>query len=222
MAAPKKQQKQKQQPSAVKTAYLVLYNLASAVAWSVVLGRTLSVAATRGPPYVHLVVGDWTKWTQTMAGMEVLHSLLGIVRAPLMTTLMQVSSRFLLVWGVVHPFTYLAQAPFYTSMLVAWSVTEVIRYSFFALSLSGFQPRFLTWLRYNTFFVLYPMGILSECALIFLATEPASAFGDIYKWALYAILAIYVPGSYVLYTHMMTQRKKVMRDLKASNAKASQ
>lgn len=112
-----------------------------------------------------------------------------------MTTIMQVSSRFLLVWGVVHFFPLVAvQSPFYTSMLVAWSVTEVIRYSFFALTLSGAQPRFLTWLRYNTFFVLYPMGITSECALIWLAAEPAGRVADIYKWALYAILAIYVPG----------------------------
>lgn len=119
----------------------------------------------------------------------------GVVRAPLLTTLMQVASRLLLVWGVVHPFPAVAlSSPFYTSMLVAWSVTEFIRYSFFAFSLSGWQPRPLTWLRYNTFFVLYPMGISSECALIYLATEPAGNLDELYKWALYAILAIYVPG----------------------------
>ena len=121
----------------------------------------------------------------------------GIVRAPLMTTLMQVASRLLLVWGVVYPFPAVAlSSPFYTSMLVAWSVTEVIRYSFFAFSLSGWQPRLLVWLRYNTFFVLYPLGISSECSLIYLAAEPAGKLDERYKWALYAILAIYVPGEF--------------------------
>lgn len=110
---------------------------------------------------------------------------------------MQVSSRFLLVWCIVDVFPYLAQSPFYSSMLFAWSVTEIIRYSFFALTLSGFQPRALTWLRYNTFFVLYPIGIFSECTLIWLATEPAAELGDLYKWALYAILGIYVPGEWI-------------------------
>lgn len=118
----------------------------------------------------------------------------GVVRAPLLTTLMQVASRFLLVWAIVDVFPFLALSPFYSSMLIAWSVTEIIRYSFFALSLSGFQPKFLTWLRYNTFFVLYPVGIFSECALIWLATEPAGHINEMYKWALYGILAIYVPG----------------------------
>jgi very-long-chain (3R)-3-hydroxyacyl-CoA dehydratase len=149
-----------------------------------------------------------------------LHSLLGVVRAPLFTTLMQVSSRFLLVWAVVDVFPFLALSPFYSSMLIAWSVTEIIRYSFFALTLSGFQPKFLTWLRYNTFFVLYPVGIFSECWLIWLATTPAGHLNELYKFALQAILAIYVPGSYVLYSHMMTQRRKVMRNMKAQGQKA--
>lgn len=120
---------------------------------------------------------------------------------------MQVSSRFLLVWGIVYPYPFLAQSPFYSSMLVAWSVTEVIRYSYFAFTLSGFQPSALTWLRYNTFFVLYPVGIFSECTLIWLATEPAGRSSDIEKHALYVILAVYVPGMLLYYP----ERKSVKR-----------
>lgn len=63
--------------SALNKGYLILYNAISAIAWSVVLGRTLTLFGMRGPQFVYLGVGQWTKWTQTMAGMEVLHSLLG-------------------------------------------------------------------------------------------------------------------------------------------------
>jgi very-long-chain (3R)-3-hydroxyacyl-CoA dehydratase len=147
------------------------------------------------------------------------------VRAPVFTTIMQVSSRLLLVWGIVHPFPHVALSTFYTSMLLAWSLTEVIRYSFFALSLSvgsdAFPP--LTWLRYNTFFVLYPVGITSECMLVYKAMEPATqAYGDLAFYALATILAVYVPGSYILFTYMMKQRTKVMRALKQKDEKASQ
>ncbi|POR36458.1 Protein tyrosine phosphatase, partial [Tolypocladium paradoxum] len=213
---------QKAPPSPAKTGYLVVYNFASAVAWSVVLGRTVAICALRGPGFVYDGAGEWTKWTQTVAAMEILHSLLGVVRAPLFTTLMQVSSRFLLVWAIVESFPFLAFSPFYSSMLVAWSVTEVIRYSYFALSLSGWQPAALTWLRYNTFFVLYPLGIFSECSLIYMATVPAAMRHPLEKYVLYAILAIYVPGAYILYTHMMTQRNKVMRSAKVKGEKATQ
>lgn len=107
---------------------------------------------------------------------------------------MQVSSRFLLVWAIVDSFPFLAFSPVYSSMLFAWSVTEVVRYSYFALTLSGWQPAALTWLRYNTFFVLYPIGILSECSLIYMAADPAGMRSPIEKYFLYVILAIYVPG----------------------------
>ena len=124
------------------------------------------------------------------------HEYIGIVRAPLSTTIMQVSSRLLLVWPIVNTWPFLAFSPFYSSMLIAWSVTEVIRYSYFALSLSGALPAWLTWVRYSTFFVLYPMGITSECMLIYGATIPAGQRGAFEPLILYGILAIYVPGMF--------------------------
>ncbi|KAG5930848.1 hypothetical protein E4U53_002103 [Claviceps sorghi] len=182
--------------SSPKTGYLVLYNAASAVAWSVVLGRTIGLLCLGGPPAVYAGVGEWTKWTQTMAVLEVLHSLLGIVRAPLATTAMQVSSRLLLVWPIVNTWPFLALSPFYASMLLAWSVTEVIRYSYFALSLAHMLPPALTWVRYTTFYVLYPLGITSECMLVYGATGPArQTRGGAAAAVLYAVLAIYVPAS---------------------------
>lgn len=67
----------KRQPSVLNKTYLILYNFASAVAWSVVLGRTVSLLSQSGPQSVYAGVGEWTKWTQTVAAMEILHSLLG-------------------------------------------------------------------------------------------------------------------------------------------------
>lgn len=86
---PPKDQKAKGQaqakppPSPVKTAYLVLYNAVSAAAWSVVLFRTAAALAAPGYTGVFPAVGEWTKWTQTLAALEVLHSLLGTRRLPL-------------------------------------------------------------------------------------------------------------------------------------------
>ena len=70
--------KPKRQQSALNKGYLILYNALSAVAWGVVLGRTLTLYSTHGSQFVYLGVGEWTKWTQTVAGMEVLHSLFGM------------------------------------------------------------------------------------------------------------------------------------------------
>src|SRR5262249_32917078 len=69
--------KSSSEPSALKKYYLALYNFVSAVAWLTVLGRVVMLATMRGPSFVALGVADWTKWTQTMAGMEILHAALG-------------------------------------------------------------------------------------------------------------------------------------------------
>ena len=113
---------------------------------------------------------------------------------------MQVASRFLLVWLIVPNFpATTSRSTAYGTMLLAWSVTEVIRYSYFAVNIAyGGVPKALTWLRYNTFFVLYPLGIASECWLVWLSVEPAKSWNAAYEWVLKLILFVYVPGmSYV-------------------------
>lgn len=59
-------------------------------------------------------------------------------------------------------------------MVFAWSATEVIRYSFYASNLLGYEPPILLWLRYTTFYVLYPLGASSEAFLIY-STLPSSS-----------------------------------------------
>ncbi|KAF7189134.1 putative very-long-chain (3R)-3-hydroxyacyl-CoA dehydratase, partial [Pseudocercospora fuligena] len=210
---PKASEQKRPNPSNPKTAYLILYNSISALLWTVVLGRVLLIASLHGYQSVFAGTANFTRWTQTLAGLEVVHAAIGLVRAPLFTTLMQVSSRFLLVWFIAYPFPATTSlSPAYSSMLVAWSITEVIRYSYFALNLLyGRVPSFLIWLRYNTFFVLYPMGISSECWLVWKAIEPAKSYNLAYQWVLRGILFVYVPGAWILYTHMMKQRRKVLR-----------
>lgn len=57
--------------------YLVAYNLVSAVLWSAVLGRVLLLLPFIGPEHIYDVVGEYTKWVQTGALLEVVHSLTG-------------------------------------------------------------------------------------------------------------------------------------------------
>jgi very-long-chain (3R)-3-hydroxyacyl-CoA dehydratase len=123
----------------------------------------------------------------------------GIVRAPVTTTALQVLSRIVLVWGICDQFPSVpANSLFYSSMLIAWSATEVVRYSYFVFSLNGYIPSILSWLRYNMFFVLYPMGISSEMALVYKSIPLAKKRDKRLEWVMYAILGIYFPGRYSL------------------------
>ena len=118
----------------------------------------------------------------------------GLVRSPLSTTALQVSSRLLIVWAVIDRYPLAAgPSPFYSTMLLAWSITEVIRYSYFVWNLQGGGvPDLVLWARYNTFYVLYPLGIFSECVEIWKASQVAERPMQLAFWA---ILGIYVPGT---------------------------
>lgn len=185
--------------SPLKNGYLILYNAVSAFLWLTVLSRVIStnLFSANGHRDVYPTTGELCKYVQTLAGMEVLHSLFGVVRAPLFTTFMQVFSRYAIVWGVTDLFPNLddvGRSPVYSSMLVAWGVTEVVRYSYFAITLSSFESKFLHWMRYHGFFVLYPLGISSEAWLIWKSVGPAEkAVGEWYSWLLWGYVVVVYP-----------------------------
>lgn len=146
--------------------YLVLYNALSFGLWATCTFRTAALALQFAPDALAQVFGHvhspLLTTTQSLAILEVVHSLVGIVRAPLVTTAMQVASRLLLVWGVMYPFagdilgnTASSDAPgdyAFLGCLFAWGITECIRYGFFVLQVSGFTvPSWWMWLRYMLF-----------------------------------------------------------------------
>lgn len=139
-------------------------------------------------------------------------SAVGIVRSDPVTAAAQVASRYVAVWGVQYPFPELCQSPVYSSMLFAWSVTEVIRYSYLALKLVGVEPAAFVWVRYSSYLILYPLGITSEMIQMWRALEPAKqTYGMPYRAVLGVCLFVIWPiGAYVLIGHMNKQRRKVL------------
>ncbi|KAL4792094.1 tyrosine phosphatase-like protein [Aspergillus venezuelensis] len=224
-------------PSGLTRQYLLFYNAANFFCWTILTIRTVrhlinqfvssgstsfDIPAIFADTYSPLL-----QVTQSLALLEILHSLIRIVRAPVITTAMQVASRIFVVWGVLYPFQgdligsgklfgligdgdQIAELA-YLGCLLAWGITEVIRYGFFTMQVNGgveTVPSWWQWLRYNTFYILYPVGISSECALSYKALAPAAKTLPLAYWGIVAVLVIYVPGSYVMYTHMIKQRRK--------------
>ncbi|KAI9733356.1 MAG: hypothetical protein M1834_003440 [Cirrosporium novae-zelandiae] len=63
----------------LRTRYLILYNAVSAVLWLSVLGRVTLLIPLVGPSNIYGGVGQFAKWTQTLAMAELLHSLFGMI-----------------------------------------------------------------------------------------------------------------------------------------------
>lgn len=183
----------------------------------------------------YAAVGYQTSVVQSFAVLEVLHALLGWVRSPVGTTTAQVASRLYLVWGITAQFEETRTHPLYASMVLSWSLTEVVRYSFYACSLLGVESKPLLWLRYTLFYVLYITGAGSEAGLIYASLPsppPTIPFlsSEWYGWILplsWPLLTprwletlhddfrcfmflLWWPSLYVLYTYMMRQRRKVL------------
>ena len=103
------------------------------------------------------------------------------------------------------------------SLLLAWGITESIRYPFYALKELIDAPYVLTWLRYTTFIVLYPLGVSSELAMVWLALPHLYSTGlwsapmpnmvnfdfHYYAFCMLAMLA-YAPGAALLPRHYVS------------------
>lgn len=67
-------------------------------------------------------VGTQTALVQTFAVLEIFHVLFGCVRSPLQTTVMQVSSRLFIVWGITEQFPEVCQ--FLTYLIILANVSN--------------------------------------------------------------------------------------------------
>ncbi|SCU83151.1 LADA_0C09846g1_1 [Lachancea dasiensis] len=205
---------------------LAIYNLVSAGLWAYLLYRVIVVYPKLGQPAFFQDTRATLNAIQCGALIEIFNSLTGIVRAPLLTTVAQVASRLLLTVGVFQflPESYNAHNFTFLTLLIAWSTTEVVRYSFYYcnLTLSSGAPRILIVLRYNLFWILYPLGVASELLILYSSLSVAETnYPVAVKWGLIAGMLVYIPGFPMLFSHMVAQRKKVMKSSKSHEKKQS-
>ncbi|VAH72532.1 unnamed protein product [Triticum turgidum subsp. durum] len=203
--------------SAVRRLYLSVYNWVVFVGWAQVLYYAVTALLAGGHEGVY-------------AAVEILHGLVGLVRSPVTATLPQIGSRLFLTWGILWSFPETQSHILVTSLVISWSITEIIRYSFFGLKeMLGFAPSWLLWLRYSTFLILYPIGILSEVGLIYIALPYMKVsekyfvkmpnkwnFSFDYFYTCVIAIGVYVPGGPHMFTYMLAQRKKALSKAKTA------
>ncbi|KAH7129473.1 tyrosine phosphatase-like protein [Dactylonectria estremocensis] len=210
----------KQAASPLSAIYLVVYNIASATLRAVVLVRAIQLWSSAGNATVWNELNELARWTETCSAIEIIHAATGLVRASPATTALQVAGRNTIVWAITRNYPDVAAREWaYANMLVTWNAADVVRYTYFAFERGlGYVPDVLLWLRYNMFIVLYPIGFLSEAWLVYKVITPSQARNPLYQYLLWFGLAIYVPAFYILYGHMLSQRRKShqKKDVKSS------
>uniref|UniRef100_A0A804QKE1 Very-long-chain (3R)-3-hydroxyacyl-CoA dehydratase n=1 Tax=Zea mays TaxID=4577 RepID=A0A804QKE1_MAIZE len=134
--------------SAVRRLYLSVYNWVSFFGWLQVLYHVTLALLGSGHQAVYAAVKLPLLFSQTAALAEILHSITGLVRSPISATLPQVGARIFVTWCIVWSFPETQSHVLVTSLVLSWSITEVIRYPFFGLREAfGITPSWLLWLR---------------------------------------------------------------------------
>ncbi|KAJ9577440.1 hypothetical protein L9F63_005941 [Diploptera punctata] len=220
----KSKSKPNRELSSLTKGYLISYNLAQVFGWSYLL-YLLSKYYLAGTKEVPLwdVVKPIVVIFQNAALLEILHAATNIVPSNVIITVFQVFSRVIVVCGVLLPTPTGPASPGLPLALLAWSITEVIRYLYYALNLLGAVPYILLWCRYTFFIALYPIGVTGEL-LCFYAAQAFVAnkkmwtlempnkinFTFSYHYFLLFMMFLYIPLFPQMYLHMFAQRRKII------------
>ena len=185
--------------------YLIFFNLLSFAGWLLTLllsTHHLLTSPHPALPSLHTAVFPLLLAVESLALLEVVHSLSGVVRAPFLTTFLQVFQRCLVLWGICYPVPAARSHAGFALMALAWGSIEVVRYPFYAWTLASPStlPRWLIWLRYSLFLPLYPIGMLAELSTILRAipillkediwtVDLPNALNFSFDWAYYCVSA---------------------------------
>ena len=203
--------------------YLILYNVVQYLGWTVFFVLfVINYATTQDLQQTYDNTFYMVQFFQYLAILEIVHIILRLVRSPLFTTFVQVMSRVVIVFVLAKIKSSLSIG--YVLLSLAWSITEMVRYTYYYLSLikhnyiTSFElPYFLVWCRYSFFIVLYPIGVSGELITLWNSTKELKNFalGQItLAHLVYFAFVLYVPGLFMLYTYMLKQRKSNLKKLK--------
>ncbi|CAK9882404.1 unnamed protein product [Sphagnum jensenii] len=214
--------------------YLTSYNVAQSLGWALVLARVIHRALqSRSLMGAYSAAGYLVRLLQLTAFLEVLHSALGLVRSVTLYNFLQWLGRSHVLFAIIAQIPEVQEQPPILITFSAWALSEVIRCPYYVLTLMGMCPRWLIWLRYTAFVVLYPVGALyGEMLVMYQSLEPIkqrNMYSSIFKWlpfdyhSFVVVLMIAYPCLWlVLYLHMFQQRQKKLSKKVAVNRRKTQ
>ncbi|BBN12972.1 very-long-chain (3R)-3-hydroxyacyl-CoA dehydratase [Marchantia polymorpha subsp. ruderalis] len=219
--------------NSIVKAYLVAYNAAQAVGWLVVLSKLgQSYVDTGDFNHAFVAAGNLVRALQLAAFLEFLHASFGLVRSGALTSLMQWGGRTHVLLAVIAKLPEAQVLPSVFIVFTAWSISEVIRYPQYALSSLGACPRWLVWLRYTAFILLYPAGIYGEMNAMYISLKPiadrqlySGIFGQLlpftYDKFVLGLLIAYPFLFVILFLHMFKQRRSKLSVRSSANRRTS-
>ena len=210
----------------ISSLYLILYNFLQLCGWSFFFFKGINLIINSKSfqeiySDTHLIL----EYCQYGAFMEIIHSIIGLVRSSIFATSIQIIGRIIIV--VILQFFESAISKGYLLIFFAWSIVEIVRYTYYIINLLQKEfvkfniPYLLIWCRYSFFIVLYPIGVSGEMITVWNAKKDFSKFilykGNNFNFTvanlIYPIWLFYIPALVYLYGYLFKQRRKVLNRL---------
>lgn len=211
--------------------YLLLYNATQLAGWTTLLVRALKSSAGGRFYSGNGGVRGLLLACQTLAGLELVHVLVGAVRAKAGATALQWAGRSAVLWWAIER-TPAVQRPegWIRVLVLSWAAADVIRYVMYLLASPLLAPIVASssalrdvlqpcvlWLRYQAFIIMYPAGFAAEIAswlayrraLLTSASGSQAALSRSVNGLFAVLIGVVYPAAFVsLYGHMWQQRKR--------------
>ncbi|OPJ70342.1 very-long-chain (3R)-3-hydroxyacyl-CoA dehydratase 3 isoform X1 [Patagioenas fasciata] len=207
----------------LKKGYLIMYNLVQFLGFSwIFVNMTVRLFILGKDSFYDTfhTISDMMYFCQTLALMEIMNSLIGLVRSPLIPAVLQIFGRNFILFVVLGSLEEMQSKPVVFFLFYFWSIIELFRYPYYMLSCIGIEWKPLTWLRYTTWIPLYPLGGLAEAVCIVQSIPIFSETGKFslglpnplnvtiqFSFLLQLYLIALFLGVFVNFRHLYKQRK---------------
>ena len=200
--------------------YLILYNSVQLFGWTLFFSKvTLDLIKSKTIPEIYEDTHVILQFCQYGASLEILHSLIKLVKSSVFATSIQILGRMAIV-AILQYFR--SSVSFgYLLLYFAWSLVEMIRYPYYIFKIIKSEhksfdvPYWLVWCRYSFFIVLYPIGVSGEMITIWHARKDLQNYNITTSYTVadlvYPIYVLYVPPLIFLYSYLFKQRNKELK-----------
>ncbi|XP_030433402.1 very-long-chain (3R)-3-hydroxyacyl-CoA dehydratase 3 isoform X1 [Gopherus evgoodei] len=208
----------------LKRGYLFMYNLVQFLGFSwIFVNMTVRLFILGKDSFYDTfhTIADMMYFCQTLAFIEILNSLVGIVRSPLVPSLLQVLGRNFVLFIVLGNVEEMQSKAVVFFVFYCWSIIELFRYPFYMLSCIDIEWKLLTWIRYTIWIPLYPLGALAEAVSLIQAIPIFSETGKFsftlpypmsttikFSFFLQIYLVLLFLGLFINLRHLYKQRRQ--------------
>ena len=221
-------------------AYLLVYNLSQVLGWFylnyIALPYYTSILESGSSSSgMYQDTKDILRLLLLIPYLEVFHAVTGLVKSSPVPTFFQVTMRAFVFMAICEHYETVQPSIQFSTMVLVWNMSEIIRYAYYATNLIGIPLNVLTWLRYTLFIILYPIGAGSELLCMYVALPDIkrddtrniampNKFNVTFNfyYLVIILMVLYFPGFPQMYCHMLRQRRKVLGRPSQTDGKKSE